>query len=61
MSPTCDIHIHDQTLLHVFLNQLQGPFKDLTCPGCFKGVGVPGVTEQSQQVIGRLGASVSRS
>lgn len=48
ISHTCDIHIHNETLLHVFLDQLQSSFEDLTCPGCFQGVGVPRVTEKSQ-------------
>lgn len=60
ISLTCDIHIHNQTLLHVLLNQLQSPLKDLTRPGCFNGVRIPRVAEEGQQVIGCLGAPVPR-
>lgn len=48
---TGSVEVHHQAMLHMLLDQLQGPLEDLPGPGLLHRVGVPWIPEQGQQVI----------
>lgn len=47
------VEVHHEAALHVLLDQLQRPLKDLAGARLLHGVGVARVAEQGQQVTGR--------
>ena len=47
---TSAIGVHHESLVDVVLDEEQCLFEDLPCASLLHGVGVPGVTEQGQQL-----------